>query len=133
MECPRCTKPLVILELEKVEIDYCVSCQGVWLDTGELELLLGPTGKNEVSLSPDIKSNEQSLKCPRCRKKMEKVSTADNILLDRCRYGHGLWFDGGELEAILRGKKNDSENRISEHLKGIFIEKIKSLDKGEAK
>jgi uncharacterized protein len=132
MECPRCKKPLLILEFDKVEIDYCVSCEGVWLDSGELELLLGASGE-KITLLPSTKSDEHSFKCPRCRKKMEKVGSADGILLDRCRRGHGLWFDGGELEAILKGNKIDSKSRISEHLRGIFMEKMKSLDKGEPK
>ncbi|MCK7521491.1 MAG: zf-TFIIB domain-containing protein [Ignavibacteriales bacterium] len=29
-----------MLELEQIEVDYCTSCEGVWLDAGELELLL---------------------------------------------------------------------------------------------
>jgi uncharacterized protein len=133
MECPRCKKPLVILEFEKVEIDYCLSCEGVWLDSGELELLLGTSGEKKILLSTDAKSDEPPLKCPKCRKKMEKVGSIDGVLLDRCKYGHGLWFDSGELEAILRGNKIDSESRISEHLRGIFRNKTKSLDKGEPK
>jgi uncharacterized protein len=133
MNCPRCKKPMVILEFEKVEVDYCAACQGVWLDSGELELLLDAS--KDIPLHADQASRERLLKCPRCSGKMEKVrsETDNSILLDRCRKGHGLWFDGGELEALLRGQKTGPHSRISEHLRGIFMKHIKSLDTGEAK
>ncbi len=40
MDCPFCNNQLVILELNQIEIDYCTSCHGIWLDNGELELLM---------------------------------------------------------------------------------------------
>ena len=41
MDCPVCREPMIGLEYEKVEVDYCPACAGVWLDEGELEVLLG--------------------------------------------------------------------------------------------
>lgn len=32
--------PLIIVERNGIEIDYCPSCRGVWLDRGELEKLM---------------------------------------------------------------------------------------------
>ena len=40
MDCPVCKSAMIVLELDEVEIDYCTDCQGIWLDAGELELLL---------------------------------------------------------------------------------------------
>ncbi len=41
MECPKCkSKTLVMSERQGVEIDYCPSCRGVWLDRGELDKIL---------------------------------------------------------------------------------------------
>ena len=40
MECMVCQEPMIVLELDDIEIDYCVICAGIWLDAGELELLL---------------------------------------------------------------------------------------------
>ena len=37
--CPRCGDRLTIRTLQEVEIDECPSCQGMWLDKGELEAL----------------------------------------------------------------------------------------------
>lgn len=40
MKCPNCSETLLIAERHQVEIDYCPSCRGVWLDKGELDKLL---------------------------------------------------------------------------------------------
>lgn len=41
MKCPHCTNTtLVLSERQGVEIDYCPSCRGIWLDRGELDKLL---------------------------------------------------------------------------------------------
>lgn len=41
MQCPVCKDPqLVISDRQGIEIDYCPSCRGVWLDRGELDKLI---------------------------------------------------------------------------------------------
>lgn len=40
MRCPIDGTPLHITERSGVEIDYCPSCRGVWLDRGELDKIL---------------------------------------------------------------------------------------------
>lgn len=41
MKCPVCKTPgLLMTERLSVEIDYCPSCRGVWLDRGELDKLI---------------------------------------------------------------------------------------------
>lgn len=40
MKCPQCQTELQIAERQGVEIDYCPSCRGVWLDRGEIDKLI---------------------------------------------------------------------------------------------
>ncbi|CAB3759942.1 zf-TFIIB domain-containing protein [Paraburkholderia humisilvae] len=41
MKCPVCKTPdLLMTERQSIEIDYCPSCRGVWLDRGELDKLV---------------------------------------------------------------------------------------------
>lgn len=40
MKCPNCDHLLHITERQNVEIDYCPSCRGVWLDKGELDKII---------------------------------------------------------------------------------------------
>lgn len=41
MQCPRCDGKLHELTYEEVKIDRCDKCQGIWLDSGELERIVG--------------------------------------------------------------------------------------------
>lgn len=41
MLCPVCkTQTLQMAERHGIEIDYCPSCRGVWLDRGELDKII---------------------------------------------------------------------------------------------
>jgi uncharacterized protein len=41
MKCPTCVdSTLVLSNRDGVEIDYCPSCRGVWLDRGELDKII---------------------------------------------------------------------------------------------
>ncbi|MGE3270678.1 MAG: zf-TFIIB domain-containing protein [Chloroflexota bacterium] len=40
MLCPHCQIDLTIADRQGVEIDFCPSCRGVWLDRGELDKLV---------------------------------------------------------------------------------------------
>lgn len=40
MRCPTDGAQLVMAERQGVEIDYCPTCRGIWLDRGELDKIL---------------------------------------------------------------------------------------------
>lgn len=40
MKCPKCGHDLVEKSFQDVMIDQCANCQGIYLDAGELELLM---------------------------------------------------------------------------------------------
>jgi Zn-finger nucleic acid-binding protein len=120
---------MIVLELDEVEIDHCISCIGIWLDAGELELLLeGTDRKDELLSSFEIVNNtkEKRRKCPICLKKMEKIlcGMEKNVLIDKCINNDGLWFDKGELEQIIRMGSLDKENRILNLLEDMFGKKV---------
>lgn len=45
MRCPKCGMQLEAIVFRGVTIDKCFSCEGVWLDNGELEQLAGKENK----------------------------------------------------------------------------------------
>ena len=111
MDCPACKGVMVVVEHERIELDYCTECFGVWFDAGELELLLERLAldgsaftMDEIMALPDKKVTEKARPCPICRKKMRKVviGSQPEVLIDICARGHGLWFDGGELNDVIR-------------------------------
>lgn len=124
MECPACKDVLIALEYDEVEVDYCDACHGVWLDAGELELLLGgnPLPADFLRGGDNTRAKtEKPRRCPRCRRKMEKHTTSGaNVLYDECPAGHGMWFDHGELQQILESQSNP----VTSWLKDIFSAEI---------
>lgn len=123
MQCPVCKDPLIILELDKVEIDYCPFCKGIWLDSGELELLLENKSDDETiyNFKPANHLLEKEYRCPICKKKMDKVEFEETgIMIDKCKNDHGLWFDKGELNSLLSIDSLDQDNKVLVLLKNMF-------------
>lgn len=128
MNCPVCKSPMIVLELDEVEIDHCFECEGIWLDGDELEILLENSSARDGFLSSfrvDEKSKEKSLKCPICDKKMEKAlySGSKQIRIDRCRKKDGIWFDKGELREILEEASYGQSGKVLDLLKDVFAKK----------
>ena len=46
MKCPNCNETLLMTERNNIEIDYCPSCRGVWLDKGELDKFIEFASQN---------------------------------------------------------------------------------------
>jgi len=49
MNCPVDGTPLVMSERQSIEIDYCPTCRGVWLDRGELDKIVERSAAGDVS------------------------------------------------------------------------------------
>jgi Zn-finger nucleic acid-binding protein len=139
MICPACKSDMIVVEHRRIELDYCPSCHGVWFDSGELELLLESAGLDSPALlaalasSTEASSKERKRRCPICLRKMKKtvIGQEPEILLDVCRRGDGLWFDGGELNQLveqLAGKATEKTNPQQEIL-AFLREVFKTRDK----
>jgi len=44
MRCPKCGMELMELEYRGTKIDQCSSCNGIWLDAGELDIVAAAEG-----------------------------------------------------------------------------------------
>ena len=122
MYCPVCHKSMIILEFDQIEIDYCPSCAGCWLDQGELELMLEMSDEM-FDLSKFQSSRKGKRRCPRCRKKL-RVDTypGTNVEVDICPNDGGIWLDKGELLSIA---KLDSSNPAISRLNNFFSDLLK--------
>jgi len=113
MKCPRCLVQLKAKSYEQIAVDQCGSCQGVWLDLGELELI----NRNEDetftaglivdtlrTASPGVSEQEVNSTelCPKCSKAMNPINFnySSGVVIDICPSKHGLWFDHQELEKV---------------------------------
>ena len=133
MNCPVCKEVMIVLELEQVEADHCTACGGIWLDGSELELLLaGVQAKNDLlaSFKIDPRSSEQKRKCPICSRNMQKVlcGSDHSIRIDRCQKNHGLWFDEGELQALIKSEPANFNQHVFRFLQTMFAVKNKKQE-----
>lgn len=129
MFCPSCKHPMLVLEFEEIETDFCSNCEGIWLDAGELELFLEDSkDKDELlnSFSVAKKNREKKVRCPICNKKMNKtlVSSDKDIVLDECKNGHGLWYDKGEILEVIKEGSVNKNNKIIKVLEDMYSKNI---------
>ncbi len=134
MICPVCKNSMLVIERERIELDYCSDCGGIWFDSGELELLfssLGVAGADTflkgIIDSPEEKTDEHLRRCPICSRKMKKtmIGTESRVIVDVCHRGDGLWFDGGELDTLLGQAENNSVNSVDGGRKlSVFLSEL---------
>lgn len=104
MDCPACKKPMVILEFQGVELDFCLACRGCWLDRGELGLIL--TGRADIPEDWSVVAKRKTKRrCPRCGGKMHAgLLPGTKVEVDFCEAADGLWFDHGELQSVVEAR-----------------------------
>lgn len=97
-----------------VETDYCTTCNGMWLDAGELEKIQEVNVNDytdELKRIPDYvgksmlmaqPADRPELKCPQCDAPLERreYGYCSQIYIDSCINGHGVWLDKGELREL---------------------------------
>lgn len=133
MICPACKHPMVIVEHDEIELDYCTNCKGVWFDSGELELLLEAADlekyqdfMEKMIDSGEADTKEKKRRCPICSRKMKKTHIgADNgLLIDVCKYADGIWFDGGEVAHLMKllssGSGEAGRGRVMDFMGEVF-------------
>jgi len=124
---------MVVVEYNKIELDYCPRCKGVWFDNTELDLLFESAkvaypelNIKNLSNLPEVKSSERPRKCPICGKDMKEVAVGQPAVnIDVCRRQDGFWFDGGELREILsQNVENQAAKARSEQLVFGFLGEV---------
>ena len=103
MDCPKCSSELKLTKHKGIEVDQCVSCNGMWLDFPELDQLEDTVlDADEQKGSMITKPGESEIKCPQCQGPMQQFRYRYNELwLDVCAEEHGFWLDEGEEKRVL--------------------------------
>lgn len=146
MDCPKCgttlnkvtikTRPEygadVLNDAEKmrqIEVDQCLSCNGIWFDKNELEQYLSEKLLILNSSLPDgYKAyNKKSGLCPKCNKEMVKRPALKDplITMDACEKCGGIWLDGSELDKLEEKNFTFKEKNV------LVFRYFKRLFKGE--
>ena len=113
MLCPKCSVPLIVVERNEIELDWCPECEGFWFDENEIEIIKMKLNLHQKILNPMdydiVKTDEKLCKCPRCNSLMGKVNI-DGIILDKCMKNHGVWFDKSEMSQLFNKFSENPEN-----------------------
>lgn len=113
MNCIDCQTEMDKHVLDGVLLDQCPDCEGIWLDGGELDELVGGSGKQEgilllearKELTKERRRSAVKSLCPRCQAAPLSRHVMHGITLDRCGKCKGLWFDHGELQKVRSGEE----------------------------
>jgi Zn-finger nucleic acid-binding protein len=143
MNCPNCNDELVREKRDRIDIEVCPSCGGMWLSAQELAEL-----EDEVfDFGDDEKGSlmfgaaPTSRKCPQCGKLMQSFQyRLYDLEMDFCANGHGYWLEPGEDKRVLElmkkeeanlGRKVLAEDRFAAHLRylrsGSVMDRIRDL------
>ena len=126
MLCPKCNVPLVVVERNDIELDWCPECEGFWFDESEIDILRYKLGINHKIINPMeldfVKTDEKICKCPKCNSPMGKVNV-QGIILDKCTRNHGIWFDKSELSELFNKFADSQEGSATVGFLGEVFKK----------
>ncbi len=106
MNCPACPDAnLVMTERSGVEIDYCPTCRGVWLDRGELDKIIERDAPPPPRREPDRSEERRD---DRDRDRDRDYSD------DRGRYENDDDWDDDRRSSGGGGKRRKRESLLSE-------------------
>ncbi len=128
--CPHCQKAMVIFELEGIEVDHCLHCRGTWLDSGELDHLIELAEVNPGCFTDALhqakKGSKKEICCPRCNRNLHSVHIHDDLELDECPRGHGIWFDQGEIRRLVESFKEGEEGAVASFMANLLKSELAS-------
>lgn len=123
LPCPRCRNDLDATVIDKILVDVCAPCGGVWLDHNAFETLVQGRKFSDLSKKLNIpgyevqpaklkqsEKDELYVRCPICELFMHRRNYAkrSGIILDVCA-AHGIWFDANELSRVFNYRIVDND------------------------
>lgn len=116
MKCPKCVSADLETKLgpKGSAVDLCPSCEGVWLDNGEVYLYAkDPQGVFGMLKEAYAKGAPSPRVCPRDQSRLVQVRPGgSSLVIDACPVCGGDWFDKGEIQQLnaLLSKKVDAKD-----------------------
>lgn len=115
MICPRCREQLTQRIVDGEKIDFCSSCNGMWVHKDQLNRMISETDEDiESHSSVTEKDTDQygPVVCRECKDvEMKKIKFHDysDIIIDCCPSCGSFWLDKGELEKMHEHIKKEEE------------------------
>lgn len=147
LACPRCGGALFARHYRDLDVDECDSCGGFMLSPRAIDRIVAAKD-NATDLRLALPARPQVaetavryIRCPGCSKMMNRQAFGriSGVVVDVCRE-HGVWFDSGELSAVLafvaRGGLTRAREReqaeLEEAARALRSERAASLAQGGA-
>ena len=113
MKCPKCNIDLVPTQRHKLEVEYCPSCKGMWLEHDELDVLedeafdFGDRWKGTLVFNPTATTS----KCPECAALLSRFQYRFyDLEMELCPNQHGYWLDDDEDTRVLELMKREEQD-----------------------
>lgn len=110
MKCPKCKTDLEPTIRHKLEINYCPSCKGMWLERAELGQLedevfdFGEHAKGTLVFD----STPTADQCPECDSTLRSFRYRFyDLVMELCPQQHGYWLTDDEDTRVLELMKNE--------------------------
>lgn len=101
-------------QYEGVDVGVCPQCKGIWLTFKNLNQIISTqsrawTEPQKTEILPQTgkagisdKELHRHLNCPECGELMPAFNYqySSGIIINKCKNGHGVWLDCGELNKI---------------------------------
>ncbi|MEE9563168.1 MAG: zf-TFIIB domain-containing protein [Thermoanaerobaculia bacterium] len=113
--CPRDGSVLESKAVGSAEVLVCKECHGLWLSGYDLAALLRSPYESwklpwaELSV-PETAIFQEKVRCLCRSRALMKIVGREGIRVDLCPDCGALWFDGGELEELIR-RRGEKELR----------------------
>ena len=94
------------VDVQGTEVDRCNVCNGLWLDTGEIEVLRNKQAAAMVDTGSAKQGKDYNVieryRCPRCGGEMKRTVDEQqrHIWYETCIDCDGSFFDAGELRDL---------------------------------
>mgnify|MGYP001224898031 FL=1 len=122
-DCPHCFERLEKRCFKKglwsVDTDVCRSCNGLYLDKGELLKLTSNRPLHNITTKYLGVDSDSNLLCPGCGSIMDMESVG-GVEIDVCLQCNGVWLDSEELEQLKELNSDDIEKLSPEKLAEIY-------------
>jgi len=143
LKCPKCNTDLIPTIRHKINVNYCQTCKGMWLERQDLEKLedevfdYGDDAKGTLVFS----STPTTAKCPECSTPLRRFNyRLYDLEMEFCVNQHGYWLDEDEDNRVLQLMKKeeadetrkllaeDQWTKTLKHLRsGSFLSKVRDL------
>ncbi len=132
--CPRCGGSLSARHYHDLDVDECDACGGIMVSPRLLDrIVAAKDSATDLRLALPARERVPETKvryvrCPRCDNTMNRQAFGriSGVVVDVCKQ-HGVWFDAGELSAVLAFVERGGLTRARERERAELEEAARAL------